>query len=120
MKHRSRILALVGALALAAATAYSPAASAGRVGFNVTVGGPGYGVTVGNYGGYYGPGYYGGYYGYYPPAPVVVAPPVPYYYRPYRAYAPVVVAPPYPVYRPYAAYRYRDDRHHDYRGHDRR
>ena len=122
MKLRSRIAALGGALGLAAAVAYAPSAAADRIGFNVTVGGPGYGFTVGNYGGYYGPGYYGGYYGgYYPPAPVVVAPPVPYYYRPYRAYyAPVVVAPPYPVYRPYAAYRTWDHRHHAPRGYDRR
>ena len=56
----------VGALALAAAAAYAPAASADRVGFNVTFGGPGYAVNVGN-GGY-------GYYDHWRPAPVVVAP----------------------------------------------
>lgn len=118
MKLRSRIAAVVGTLGLAAAVAYAPAASADRVGFNVTIGGPGYGFTVGNYGGYYGPGYYGGYYA--PPAPVVVAPAVPYYYRPYRPYyAPVVVARPYPVYRPYGAYRTWGPRHPHAHGHDR-
>ena len=120
MKIRSRFVALAGAVGLAAAVAYAPAASADRVGFSVSVGGPGYGVTVGNYGGY--GGYYGGYYAPAPvvvPAPVYVAPPVVPYYRPYRPYyAPVVVAPPvvvrpYPVVRPYA---YRPHYHGAYYG----
>jgi hypothetical protein len=113
MKLRTTIASTVGALALAAAAAYAPAASADRVGFNVTFGGPGYAVNVGN------AGY--GYYDHWRPAPVVVAPYAPYYrpYRPYRPYyAPVVVpAPvvvrPYPVYRPYYDYR------HDWRYRDR-
>ena len=113
MKLRTTIASTVGALALAAAAAYAPAASADRVGFNLTFGGPGYAVNVGNV------GY--GYYDYWRPAPVVVAPYAP-YYRPYRSYyqpyyAPVVVpAPvvvrPYPVYRPYHGYR-PDWRHRD-------
>lgn len=112
MNVRSRIAAILAAVGLAAAAAYAPAASADRVGFNVTVGGPGYGFTVGNYGAPYG-GYYGGYYA---PAPVVVAPPpVPYYYRPYRPYyLPVVVPAPYPVVRPY---EYRGAWGHQHRGH---
>jgi hypothetical protein len=114
MKPRTTIASIVGALALAAAAAYAPAASADRVGFNVTFGGPGYAVNVGNAG--------FGYYDAWRPAPVVVAPYAP-YYRPYRSYyrpyyAPVVVpAPvvvrPYPVYRPYQGYR------QDWRRHDR-
>ena len=101
MKLRTTFASVVGALALAAAAAYAPAASADRVGFNLTIGGPGYAVNVGN------AGY--GYYDYWRPAPVVVAP---YSYYPYRSYyAPVVVpAPvvvrPYPVYRPYYGHRY--------------
>lgn len=101
MKLRTTIASAAGALALAAA-AYAPAALADRVGFNLTFGGPGYAVNVGN------AGYYDyGYYDRWRPAPVVVAPYVP-YYRPYRAYyAPVVV--PVPVYvRPYRAYRHYD------------
>jgi hypothetical protein len=104
---RSRIAVILGAVGLAAAASYAPAASADRIGFNVTVGGPGYGFTVGNYGIPYGAPYGG----YYAPAPVAVTPPVPYYYRPYRPYyAPVVVPAPYPVVRPYgyrAAWGYR-------------
>lgn len=109
MKLRT-IASAVGALALAAAAAYAPAASADHVGFNLTFGGPGYAVSVGN------AGY--GYYDNWRPAPAVVAPYAP-YYRPYRPYyAPVVVpAPvvvrPYPVYRPYYGYR------HDWRYRDR-
>ena len=75
MKLRTSIASAVGALALAGAAAYAPAASADRVGFNVTFGGPGYAVNVGN------AGY--GYYDSWRPAPVVVAPYAP-YYRPYR------------------------------------
>ena len=41
MKLRTTIASTVGALALAAAAAYAPAASADRVGFNVTFGGSG-------------------------------------------------------------------------------
>lgn len=102
MKLRTTLASAIGALALAAAAAYAPAASADRVGFNLTFGGPGYAVNVGN------AGY--GYYDSWRPAPVVVAPYAP-YYRPYRPYyAPVVVpAPvvvrPYPVYRPYYGHR---------------
>jgi hypothetical protein len=102
MNVRSRIAAILGAVGFAALAAYAPAALADRVGFNVTVGVPGLGFTVGNYGAPYG-GYDGGYYGAYYAPVVVVPPPVPYYYRPYRPYyAPVVVPAPYPVVRPYA------------------
>ena len=83
MKLRTSIASVVGAVALAAA-AYAPAASADRVGFNVTFGGPGYAVNVGNAG--------FGYYDSWRPAPVVVR--------------------PYPVYRPYHGYR-PGWRHHD-------
>ena len=110
MTLRNTFASAIGALALAAAAAYAPAASADRVGFNVTFGGPGYAVNVGNAG--------FGYYDYWRPAPVVVAPYVPYapytyydrpYYRP--AYVPVPVYRPYPVHRPYYAGR------HDHRPH---
>jgi len=94
MKLNSRIAALAGAFALVAAATHTPSASAHGVGFAVTVGGPGYGFTAGNYGA---PGG-----GYYAPAAVVVAPPVPYFYRPYRPYyASVVVPAPYPIVRSY-------------------
>jgi hypothetical protein len=125
MTFRSRFATVLGAVGLAAAVAYAPAASADRVGFSLSVGGPGYAVSVGNYGGYYDryyvapppPVYYAPapvYRPYYPPAPV---------YRPY--YAPVVVAPPvvvrpYPVYRPYYRDRYWDRRDVRHDRHDRR
>ena len=118
MKLRTTIASTVGVLALAAAAAYAPAASADRVGFNLTFGGPGYAVNVGNAG--YGH-YDHGYYDYYRPAPVVVAP----YYRPYRSYyAPVIVpAPvvvrPYPVYRPYYGHRTSYVQPGHWRHHDR-
>jgi hypothetical protein len=104
MQLRTRIVSALGALGLAAAAFYAPAASADRVGFSLSVGGPGYAVSVGNY------GY--GYYDHWRPAPVVVAPYAPYYGTYYPR--PVVVAPPV-VYRPYPAYRayYRDG----WRGH---
>ena len=101
MNLRTRIASTVGAIALAGAVAYAPAASADRVGFNVTFGGPGYAFNIGN------TDY--GYYDYWRPAPVVVAPYAP-YYRPHY-YAPVVR--PYPVYRHY-------DRHSVHRGHGHR
>ena len=107
MTLRKTFASAVGALALAAAAAYAPAASADRVGFNVTFGGPGYAVNVGN-GGF-------GYYDTWRPAPVVVAPYVPYTYyeRPYyRPYVPVPVYRPYPVYRPHYVHRHHSDRHH--------
>lgn len=120
MKSISRFTAVLGAVGLAAAVAYAPAASADRVGFSISVGGPGYGFTAGNYGGYYG--------GYYAPPPVIVTPAPVYrpYYRPYYAPGPVFVAPPvvvrpYPVYRP--AYRgYYDTGYYgrSYRGDDHR
>jgi len=107
MKLRTTIASAVGALALTAAAAYAPAASADRVGFNLTLGGPGYAVNVGNF------GY--GYYDHWRPAPVVVAPYAP-YYRPYRPYyAPAVVVRPYPVHRPYYGYRHDGYRHDGYR-----
>ncbi len=105
MNLRTTIASAVGALALSAAAAYAPAASADRVGFNLTFGGPGYAVNVGN------AGY--GHYDYWRPAPVVVAPYAPYYHRPYRSYyapAPVVVRP-YPVYRPYYRQHWRQYDH---------
>jgi hypothetical protein len=112
MTFRSTIASAAGALALAAAAAYAPAASADRLGFNVTFGGPGYAVNVGNV------GYGFGYDTYYRPAPVVVAPYVPYapygyYGRPYRpAYVvPAPVVRPYPVYRPYYVDRPYSQRH---------
>lgn len=123
MKLRTTLASIFGALALAAAAAYAPAAFADRVGFNVTLGGPGYAVNFGN------AGY--GYYDAWRPAPVVVAPYAPYYapyrtyYRPYYPpyYAPVVVRP-YPVYRGYQGDRYHrhGDRNHGrgYRHHDHR
>ena len=109
MELRSKIASAAGALALAAAAFYAPAASADRVGFNVTFGGPGYAVNVGN-------GY--GYYDYWQPAPVVVAPyapyaPYAYYGRPY--YRPYVVSTPYPVYRPYSGHRHYRDGHQSHR-----
>ena len=116
MKLRTTIASTVGALALAAAAAYAPAASADRVGFNLTFGGPGYAVNVGN------AGY--GYYDHWRAAPVVVAPYAP-YYRPYRPYyAPAVVpAPvyvrPYPVYRPYHGHRASYGHPGHWRHHDR-
>ncbi|MDH5285360.1 MAG: hypothetical protein OEX23_01840 [Betaproteobacteria bacterium] len=115
MKLRSRIATLAGAVALAAAAVHAPSASADRVSFAVSVGSPGFGVTVGNYAAPHA-SFHGGYYGaYYAPAPVVVAPPVPYFYRPYRPYyAPVVVPAPYPVVRPYAYGGAWGHRHHPY------
>ena len=78
MLRRTTQLALGTALIAAAAT-FAPAASAGNVGFNVSIAGPGYGVSFGNapyYGHrhYYRPYYRG--YGYRP-----------YYYGGYRPYA---------------------------------
>lgn len=111
MKLRSRIAALAGAFALAAAATHAPTASAHGAGFAVTVGVPGLGFTVGNYGAPY-VGYYGGYYA---PATVVAPAPVPYYYRPYRPYyAPVVVPAPYPVVRPYGYAGAWGHRHHNH------
>jgi hypothetical protein len=107
MNLRSKLATAVGAVALVAAAAYAPTASADRVGFNLSIGGPGYAFSAGNY------GY--GYYDYYNPAPVVVAPYVPYYGP--RYYAAPVVVDPYPVYRPYRHY-YRDGHRH-YNRHDR-
>jgi hypothetical protein len=110
MNLRTTLAAALGAVGLAAAAAYAPAAHADRVGFNVTIGGPGYAFNIGNYG-------YG--YGYYAPPPVV-APYVP-YYRSYYAPAPVVVRP-YPVWRPHYDRHDHRHRHHDqrrYRDHDR-
>ena len=109
MRLRTKVATTIGALGLAAAAFYAPAASADRVGFSLSLGGPGYSVNLGNY------GY--GYYDYWRPAPVVVAP-----YAPYYAPRPVVVPPPV-VYRPYPVYRSYDrwDRRHDRwdRRHDR-
>lgn len=105
MKLRTTLASIAGAFALAAAASYAPAATADRVGFNLSFGGPGYTVDVGN------AGY--GYYDYWRPAPVVVAPYEPYYYRPYRPYYAPVVVRPYPVYRPYYGHR------NDWRRHDR-
>ena len=105
MNLRTRIASAVGAIALAGAVAYAPAASADRIGFNLTFGGPGYAVNVGN------AGYGYGYYDYWRPAPVYVAPYTT-YYQPYY-YAPVVR--PYPVYRHY--HRHYGHRHgHGHRG----
>lgn len=107
MRLRTKLATTIGALGLAAAAFYAPAASADRVGFSLSLGGPGYSVNLGNY----------GYYDYWRPAPVVVAP-----YAPYYAPRPVVVPPPV-VYRPYPVYRSYDrwDRRHDRwdRRHDR-
>ncbi len=96
--------ALVGALG--AGLAVAPAASAGNVGWSVSIGGPGYAVSAGApyWGPYYRP-YYPAYSPYYVPpvyaAPVVYAP-----YRPYY-YAPRVVVASRPVYHgPYYGHRY--------------
>ena len=103
MKSTRVIPALVGTLLVGAAATFAPVASAGNVGWSVSVGVPGLAITAGE------PAYYGApYRPYYRPyyRPVVVAPPVvyaPYYapvaapvYRPYRYYAPrpVVYGPP--------------------------
>ena len=110
MNLRHTIASAVGVIALAAAAAYAPTASADRVGFNLTFGGPGYAVNVGNF------DY--GYYDSWRPAPVVVAPYAP-YYRPYRSYyAPVVVPAPVVV-RPYAVHRPYYGQRHQYRHYDR-
>jgi|SRR5687767_8443580 len=110
MNLRTRIASTVGAIALAGAVAYAPAASADRVGFNVTFGGPGYAFNIGN------TGY--GYYDSWRPAPVYVAPYTTYYQPHY--YAPVVR--PYPVYRHHDRhYGHRHGHRHDGHrgGHDR-
>lgn len=109
MNLRTTLASAIGAVALAAAAAYAPAASADRIGFNVTFGGPGYAFNVGN------AGY--GHYNYYRPAPVVVAPYAPSYYapyyRPYRPYYAPVVVRPHQAHRPYRGHR------NDWRRHDR-
>ena len=107
MRHRKPVVVAVGAALAAAAFAFAPAAKAGQVAFNVSIGGPGYAVSVGN-APYYG-GYRHGYRGhrYYRPAPVYVAPPV--IYRPapvYYAPAPVYYPAPAPVYGGPVYYRY--------------
>ena len=107
----SRRILLASALAgtLAVGLAAAPAASAGNVGWSVSIGAPGVVVNAGAPAyGYWGPGYRPYYRPYYPRyRPVYVPPPVvypaPVYYAPYR---PVVVAPrpyygPGPYYRPY-------------------
>ena len=110
MSVRNKFIAALGAVGLVAAAAYAPAASADRVGFNISVGGPGYAFSAGTVGyGYY------DYYDYWQPAPVIVEPYAP-YYRPYRPYVAPVVVQPYPVYRPYRYY----DGHRRYHGHGHR
>ncbi len=93
MKSTRVIPALLGTLAVGAAAAFAPAASANNVGWSVSVGVPGIAITAGE------PAYYGApYRPYYRPyyRPVVVAPPV--------VYAPYAYYPPAPVYRPYRYY----------------
>jgi hypothetical protein len=91
--NRRLLCASVLGPALFAAAAFAPAASAGNVAWNVSVGGPGFAVTAGQ------PGYYGGH-GYYG------APYRPYHrvwYRPLAVPSPIVVAPApaaYPYYEP--------------------
>lgn len=104
MKSTRVVPAIVATLLVGTATAFAPAASAGNVGWSVSVGVPGLAVTAGE------PVYYGApYRPYYRPfarpvvvaAPVVVAPPV--VYAPYRYLAPApVVYRPYPRYAPRA------------------
>jgi hypothetical protein len=117
MKRSTRIASVLAAVGVAAALFYAPAASADRIGFNLSLGGPGYAVSFGNY------GY--GYYDYWRPAPVIVAPYAPYYGSYY--YGPPVVHRPYPVYRHHHNHWRNDwhrNRHHHRhdghrRGHDR-
>ena len=103
MSHRKLFAAAVGTALIGATLLAAPVASAGNVGWSVSIGGPGYAVTAGEpfYGSPYRPYYRPYYQRYYQPVvvepPVYFAPPVVYrpYYRPYRVYAP---APAY--YRP--------------------
>jgi hypothetical protein len=119
----SRRLVLAAALAVttAAGIAFAPAATAGNVAWNVSLGGPGYAVTFGQPG--WGPGYvgvgvagcgyncYGGYYAAPAPVyrpPVVYMPPVVYrapvaYPAPVVYRTPVVVAPRIHRHRPHYA-----------------
>ena len=89
---RRKVVAAVAATALIGAC-IAPAASAGSVHWNVSIGLPGVGVAVGA------PGF-----AYVAPAPVVVAPPVfvappaPVYFRPAPVLYPAPVVHPY--YRP--------------------
>ena len=105
MLSRKSLVAAAGVTLTAAGLAFSPAAHAEHVGFNLSIGGPGYAVSVGNAPYYHGgPRYYGRHYyprHYWAPAyaPAYVAPPV--VYR-----APVVVAPA-PYYRYPARVYYR-------------
>jgi len=124
-------LSSLSAAGLAAALAYAPAATAGNVGFNLTVGAPGYAFSVGNQG--YGFGYHAPAYGprvhHIPYAPA---------YRPYESFyyapvastpyfvpAPVIVRPapvvvrPLPVYRPYVGVRIGQAYHHAQHHHNR-
>jgi hypothetical protein len=110
MKSTRVVPAVLGTLLVGAAAAFAPAASAGNVGWSVSVGVPGVAISAGE------PVYYGApYRPYYRPyyAPVVVAPPVVYssYYAPVPVYAPYRYWAPRPVvYAPrvYAPYY----RHH--------
>jgi hypothetical protein len=118
----SRHLLVAAALAVttAAGVAFAPAATAGNVAWNVSLGGPGYAVSFGQPG--WGPGYvnvgvagcgyncYGGYYA--PPVPApVYAPPV---VVPYVRVAPPVVYPAPVVYRPVVVVAPRGHRHRPY------
>ena len=93
MLRRTTRIALGTAL-VAAAAAFAPAAHAGGIGFNVSIGGPGYGVAFGNapyWRGHHRPYWSAAYIA----PPVVYAPP---YYS-----APVVATPfAAPVVTPYA------------------
>lgn len=89
MLRRTTRIALGTAL-VAAAAAFAPAAHAGGIGFNVSIGGPGYGVAFGNapyWRGHHRPYWSAAYIA----PPVVYAPP---YYS-----APVVYPAPRVVYR---------------------
>lgn len=109
MKSTRVIPAVLGTLLVGAATAFAPAASAGNVGWSVSVGVPGLAIAAGE------PAYFGApYRPHFRPwyRPVVMAPPVvyaPYFapapvYRPYRYVAPRAVVYGAPVAPP----RYRD------------
>ena len=100
MLRRTTQIALGTAL-VAATVAFAPAAHAGGVGFNVSIGGPGYGVAFGNGPYWRGAPYYRPYWSAaYIAPPVYYAPPVVYraprvvYRAPYVVRRPVVVGRP--------------------------
>ncbi len=109
MKHRKIFATAAASAAIGAAALLAPAASAGNVGWSVSIGGSGFGIVAGE------PAYRGGhhyhsryrapYRPYYRPhyrpyyRPVVVAPPVVYAPRPI-VYAPAPIVYPYRGYVP--------------------